>query len=79
MALAFTDARGRMVFADSNLLRLLGYSQCGPLVGRPAAEVLRIDRTLIARLLEEVTRSGAASYVIVALGVHMQARLQRVA
>lgn len=57
-ALAFTDARGRIVFADRNLLRLLGYDQCGPLVGRPADEVLRADRDLIGHFITEVARSG---------------------
>ncbi len=57
-ALAFTDARGRIVFADRNLLRLLGYDQSGPLVGRPADEVLRTERDLIAHFIAEVARSG---------------------
>ncbi len=57
-ALLFTDAAGRVVFVDSNFLRIFGYTDFGEIVGEPLSHVLGIGHRDAQELMHELARTG---------------------
>ncbi len=61
-AVVFTDARGRVVFVDSNFFKLMNRSDGGAtVVGTPMHELLGIERNAAQDLLQEIGRNGMLS------------------
>ncbi|GAB4474477.1 MAG: hypothetical protein Kow00124_14500 [Anaerolineae bacterium] len=58
-ALLFTDAAGRVVFVDSNFLRMFGYIDFGEIVGEPLSQVLGLGHRETQDLLHELSRTGS--------------------
>ncbi|MBN1310501.1 MAG: PAS domain-containing protein [Anaerolineae bacterium] len=58
LCLVFTDARGRIVFADNNFLALIHRDDVGALVGEPLHKILGTDPRNIGELLSSIARMG---------------------
>jgi len=57
-ALMFTDARGQVVFVDSNFIKMTGRSSSAAVVGTPMHELLGIEREAALGLLREISQTG---------------------
>lgn len=58
LCLVFTDARGRIVFADSNFLELLCQDDTVSLVGEPLHKVLKVAPQNVSELITTIARLG---------------------
>lgn len=58
LCLVFTDARGRIVFADSNFLELLRQGDTSSLVGEPLHKALRVEPQKVGELITAIARVG---------------------
>lgn len=69
LCLVFTDARGRIVFADTNFLELLCQDDSVSLVGEPLHKVLRVAPQSVSELIAAIARTGyVREHVIEAQG-----------
>lgn len=58
LGLVFTDARGRIVFADNSFLALIGLGEARKLVGEPLHKVIRVGTEAISAMMNEIASSG---------------------
>lgn len=58
LCLVFTDARGRIVFADTNFLELLSQDDTASLVGEPLHKALRVAPQSVSELMAAIARTG---------------------
>ncbi|MBN1427636.1 MAG: PAS domain-containing protein [Anaerolineae bacterium] len=58
LCLVFTDARGRIVFADNNFIELLHQNDTVSLVGEPLSKILRIAPQNISELISSIAQMG---------------------
>jgi hypothetical protein len=58
LCLVFTDARGRIVFADTNFLELLCQDDTVSLVGEPLHKVLKAAPQGVSELIAAIARTG---------------------
>lgn len=58
VGLLFTDALGRVVFLDNQVLALLGQVRAGELVGEPLHIVFGISQSAADALMTEIARNG---------------------
>lgn len=73
LCLVFTDARGRVVFADTNFLELVGQDDTMSLVGEPLHKVLGATPQNISELITAVARLGYVhDHMIEVHGIDME-------
>jgi len=58
LALLFTDGDGRIVFVDSNFLKMMDYSEAGLAVGEPLYKILGIERQICSKMMQTVAQNG---------------------
>src|SRR5512138_1871209 len=58
LGLIFTDAKGRIVFADNRFLALVGQPEAGRLVGQPLDRVINVARDAIGGLIQDIAHAG---------------------
>jgi hypothetical protein len=69
LGLVFTDARGRVVFVDSNFLTMSGQSESSRLVGEMFARVVKADSNRVNELIQTVAKAGFVKGFELDLGV----------
>jgi hypothetical protein len=65
LCLVFTDARGRVVFADNSFIELIRRDGSAPLVGEPLHRVLGSGPQHISQLIAEVARLGYVHHQVI--------------
>jgi len=58
LGLIFTDAKGRIVFADNKFLNLIGQPEAGRLVGMPLDKVINVARDAVGGLIQDIAHAG---------------------
>lgn len=58
LGLIFTDAKGRIVFADNKFLALVGQPEARRLVGEPLDRVVNTARDAILNLIQDIAHAG---------------------
>jgi hypothetical protein len=58
LCLVFADARGRIVFADSNFLDLVNQDEAKSLIGEPLYRILRCSQQSINELISSIAQMG---------------------
>jgi hypothetical protein len=59
LGLIFTDAKGRIVFADNRFLALVGQPEARKLVGEPLDRVINVARDSIGGLIQDIAHAGS--------------------